>query len=76
MTGWNPDEVRARYSSELYDRIVPFWEAHSIDRECGGYLHCLDRDGAVYDTFKDMWMEWREVYMFAALANQGRRNPE
>ena len=76
MTGWDPDEVRARYSSELYDRIVPFWEAHSIDRECGGYLHCLDRDGSVYDTFKDMWMEWREVYMFAALANQGRRNPE
>ena len=76
MTGWNPDEVRARYSSELYDRIVPFWEAHSIDRKCGGYLHCLGRDGSVYDTFKDMWMEWREVYMFAALANQGRRNPE
>ena len=76
MTGWDPDEVRARYAAELYDRIVPFWEAHSIDRECGGYLHCLGRDGSVYDTFKDMWMEWREVYMFAALSNRGRRKPE
>ena len=72
---WNPQEVRLRYETELYDRIVPFWVEHSIDRECGGYLHCLDRDGGVYDTFKDMWMEWREVYMFAALANHahGRR---
>ena len=76
MTGWNPDEVRERYAAELYDRIVPFWENHSIDRACGGYLHCLDREGNVYDTFKDMWMEWREVYMFAALANRGRRSPQ
>ena len=76
MTRWDPSEVRTRYAAELYDRIVPFWEAHSIDRECGGYLHCLGRDGSVYDTFKDMWMEWREVYMFAALANRGRKNAE
>ncbi|MBQ2630789.1 MAG: glycoside hydrolase family 88 protein, partial [Kiritimatiellae bacterium] len=71
-----PEEVRMRYERELYDRIVPFWERHSIDRECGGYLHCLGRDGAVYDTFKDMWLEWREVYMFAALANHNGRKPE
>ena len=70
------EEVRLRYERELYDRIVPFWENHSIDRGCGGYLHCLDRDGAVYDTFKDIWMEWREVYMFAALVNHNRRKPE
>ena len=76
MIGWNPEEVRARYAAELYDRIVPFWVEHSIDRKCGGYLHCLDRDGTCYDTFKDMWMEWREVYMFAALNNMGRPNPE
>jgi len=73
---WRPEEVRSRYAEELYGRIVPFWEAHSIDRECGGYLHCLDRDGSVYDTFKDMWMEWREVYMFAAIANGGVKNPQ
>jgi len=76
MKGWNPDEVRRRYAAELYERIVPFWTKHSIDRECGGYLHCLGRDGSVYDTFKDMWMEWREVYMFAALANAGHKNGE
>lgn len=76
MSGFDPLEVRARYAAELYDRVVPFWEAHSIDRTCGGYLTCLDRDGTPYDTFKDMWMEWREAYMFAALANRGWRRPE
>ena len=68
--------VAARYESELYERIVPFWTRHSIDRECGGYLTCLDREGKVYDSTKDMWLEWREVYMFAALNNRGRKNPE
>ena len=76
MNGWDPEEVLGRYSAELYDRIVPFWETNSIDRECGGYLHCLDRKGNVYDTFKDMWMEWRECYMFAALANHEKHKPE
>lgn len=73
---WDPDEVRSRYAEELYGSIVPFWEKNSIDRECGGYLHCLDRQGGVYDTFKEMWMEWRESYMFAALANASGGRPE
>ena len=69
-------EVRKRYEKELFGSIVPFWEAHSIDRELGGYITCLGRDGTRYDTFKHLWMQWREVYMFAALANRGRRRTE
>lgn len=70
----NETEIFSRYEHELYDNVTPFWENHSIDHECGGYLTCLDREGHVYDTFKDMWLEWREVYMFAALYNRGRKN--
>ena len=66
--------VRSRYERELLDSVVPFWERHSIDREFGGFLTCLRRDGSVYDTFKHMWMQWREVYMFARLWNAGYRN--
>lgn len=66
--------VRSRYERELLEHVVPFWEAHSIDRECGGFLTCLCRDGSVYDTFKHLWMQWREVYMFARLWNAGYRN--
>lgn len=66
-------DVARRFEEELLGDIVPFWERHSVDREHGGFLTCLDRDGSVYDTFKHLWMQWREVYMFAALWNAGYR---
>lgn len=67
--------VKKRYEQELYDRVIPFWEEHCIDKEYGGYFTSLDRDGSVYDTEKYMWMQWRIVYMFAkfAVANGGRQ---
>lgn len=68
--------VKAKRLDELFGRVVPFWVDHSIDREFGGYLTCLERDGTPYDTFKQMWMQWREVWMFARLTQSphgGRR---
>ena len=58
-----------RLERELLENNIPFWETYSIDRENGGYYTCLERDGKVYDTHKQLWMQWREVYMFAALYN-------
>ena len=61
--------ARARpYEEELLGSVMRFWERHCVDREHGGYLGCLDRDGTVYDTTKYLWMQWRIVYAFAALA--------
>ena len=57
------------YKSELLDRIVPFWLTKSQDTEFGGYFTCLDRDGSVYDTDKFIWLQGREVWMFAKLYN-------
>jgi len=68
-------DVRRRLERELLDDVVPFWERHSLDPECGGFLTCLNRDGSVYDTYKQMWMQWREVWMFAALYNSPYREP-
>ena len=59
----------ARRKAELFENVVPFWIKHSVDAEEGGFLTCLCRDGTPYDTFKQMWMQWREVWMFARLAN-------
>lgn len=66
-------DIARRMERELLEDIVPFWERHSVDREFGGFLTCLNRDGSVYDTTKQLWMQWREVYMFAALWNAGYR---
>ena len=60
----------------LLDDVVPFWERHSIDRECGGYFTCLERDGTVYDTDKFMWLQAREVWQFAMLYNRLEQRPE
>lgn len=63
--------IRANCVDELYGRIAPFWAEHSVDRAYGGFITCLERDGRPYDTFKQMWMQWRSVWMFARLS-QGR----
>ena len=63
-------ELAGKYKSALLDDAIPFWQAHSIDRESGGYFTCLDAEGNVYDTDKFMWLQGRQVWMFAALYNR------
>ena len=64
------------HKTELLESVMPFWLKHSMDRECGGYLHHLDRDGSIFCTDKMMWMQGREVYMFARLYNEVEKRPE
>ncbi len=67
--------MAARYRHELYSGVLPFWLDNSQDLEHGGYFSCLDRDGSVYDTDKFVWMQGREVWMFAMLYNKVEKNP-
>ena len=66
-------EIFARMAQKcrgaLLDDVIPFWEKHSVDREAGGYLTCLGRDGSVYDTDKFVWLQARQVWMFSTLSN-------
>ena len=64
------------YRRALLDDVVPFWEKYSIDRECGGYLICLERDGTVFDTDKFIWFQARSVWMFSALYLEVEKRPE
>ena len=63
-----------RYRNELLDNVLPFWLENSQDREYGGYFSCLNRDGSVYDTDKFVWLQGREVWMFAMLYNNVEKN--
>lgn len=58
---------RARISEELDGSVVPFWMTHSLDRDFGGYLNCLDRDGTAFDDKKHVWMQGRQVWMLSRL---------
>ncbi len=65
-----------QYRRDLFDSVIPFWLRHSLDRECGGYFTCLERDGSVYDTKKYVWLQGRAVWMFARLYNEVERRQE
>ena len=49
---------------------------NSIDKECGGYFTCLERDGQVFDTDKFIWLQAREVWMFSMLYNNVEKRQE
>ena len=58
------------YKNTLLDNVLPFWSAHSLDRENGGYFTCLDRSGNVYDTDKFIWLQNRQVWTYSMFYNR------
>jgi len=69
-------ELKRQFMEELLASIVPFWEKHSPDMDYGGYFSCLDRDGAVFDTDKFLWMQGRELWCFSYLYNNVEHRKE
>ncbi len=65
-----------QYRECLLDDVIPFWLNNSKDDKNGGFYTSLDRDGSVYDTDKWIWLQGREVWMFATLYNQVEKRPE
>lgn len=69
-------QTSERYRKELLENVLPFWLEHSVDREYGGYFTCLDRDGRVFDTDKFVWLQAREVWLFAVMYNKVEKRRE
>ena len=65
-----------RYRQDLFESVIPFWMKYSLDREHGGYFTCLDRDGALYDDRKYMWLNGRQVWTLSRLYNEVEKRPE
>ena len=59
--------LAAEFRDALLTDVIPFWERHSLDHECGGYFTCLGRDGTVFDTDKFVWLQARQVWTFSML---------
>ncbi len=59
--------IRARYEDELRRQILPFWMEHGIDREHGGYLTGLARDGTLIESDKPVWLQGRFAWMLSTL---------
>jgi N-acylglucosamine 2-epimerase len=57
------------YRDTLLHDVMPFWLKHGMDREHGGIMTCVDRDGSLIDTDKSVWFQGRAGWMFATLYN-------
>ena len=69
-------DLAAVYRDALLGDVIPFWLRHGIDREHGGFLTALDRDGTAIDTDKSVWFQGRGAWMFATLYNTVEQKPE
>ena len=69
MTPQRIDELIACYRDGLLNDTLAFWTRHAVDREHGGFMFCLDRDGSVLDTDKGMWAHGRFTWLLATLYN-------
>ena len=66
----------AIYRGGLLEDTLPFWIPRAIDRECGGYLTALDRDGSVLQTDKSVWVQGRFAWLLATLFDTVERRAE
>ena len=74
-----PDAIPALlrcYRDGLLDDTLPFWIPRCIDRQYGGYLTSLDRDGSILQTDKPVWFQGRFAWLLATLYNTVERRSE
>ena len=55
------------FRNELYKEVIPWWLQYSLDTLDGGFFNCIHEDGTLYDTTKYIWLQGRQVWMFAKI---------
>jgi N-acylglucosamine 2-epimerase len=76
MTPQRRAELLAVYHDGLVNDVLPFWLKHGWDREHGGIITGLDRDGSVIDDDKSVWFQGRAAWMYATAWLTVERRPE
>ena len=69
-------ETAKLFKTELLDSCASFWLKYGVDKEYGGLINCLDREGKIYSDDKSVWMQGRAGWMFSYLYNHIEKNPE
>ncbi|MCD6405905.1 MAG: AGE family epimerase/isomerase [Planctomycetes bacterium] len=64
------------YRDGLLEDTLAFWLDRCVDREYGGFLHCLDADGSLLGSDKGVWVNARLTWLLARLYNRVERRPE
>lgn len=65
------------YNNYLINNVVKFWvDSDLIDKECGGFISSVDREGKQYNTDKSVWFQGRCLWTFSKLCNEYGEKPE
>ena len=64
------------FQAALLDDVIPFWIRHGWDRQHGGIITSLDRDGSIVDSDKSIWFQGRAAWMFATFYNTVSKDPQ
>jgi len=70
------NELSRIYRDGLLNDVLPFWTTNCVDRQYGGFMMSLDRDGTVIDTDKGVWQQGRFTWLLGELYNNVERNAE
>ena len=70
------NELVSIYRDGLLDDTLPFWISNSVDREHGGFMMSLDRDGTLLDTDKCVWQQGRFTWLLGELYNTVEQRQE
>jgi len=69
-------ELIATYRDGLLHDVLPFWLRHGWDREHGGIMTGVGRDGALIETDKSLWFQGRAAWMYTTAYLTVERRPE
>ncbi|MBR3863917.1 MAG: AGE family epimerase/isomerase [Clostridia bacterium] len=64
------NELRDFYYDHLMNNVMPYWiKSDLIDKDCGGFITSVDREGKSYNDDKSVWFQGRCLWTFSKLCN-------
>ncbi len=69
IAGMSLEALRDQYRHDLFEDYLPFWDAHGIDDELGGFMCALDHDGTQVNTEKSIRFQGRGLWTYSFLYN-------
>lgn len=59
------------YHEQLLDNVAPYWvNSEMLDKEYGGCITSMDREGKSYNNDKSVWFQGRCLWTFSALCRK------
>lgn len=68
--------IRDLYYRQLTEDVLPFWLKYGMDKENGGIITGLDRDGSVLESDKSVWFQGRALWVFSTAYLQIEKRKE